>query len=42
LQHNAYAVEAEGDCVETAAEVMRLLTRGEADALKEPAFWLGR
>lgn len=42
LQHNTYTAAAEGDCIETAAEVMRLLTDGEADALKEPAFWLGR
>lgn len=42
LLHNTYSTEAEGDCTEVAAEVMRLLTQGEAEELNEPAFWLGR
>lgn len=41
-QHNTYTSKAEGDCVDTSAEVMRLLSSGKADSLKEPAYWLGR
>lgn len=42
MQHNTYTAQAEGDCLEYAADIMKLLVSGESGALKEPAFWLGR